>query len=240
MTKQWVLRQSQTTDWNQTTLPNQDGYWHDLDISSIVPVGTKIVLLRIGIGRETGRQMWVRKDDGSMIAGFVHNPGASFVCWNRAQVFCGVTENRTIQYKVSGSGAKGLDLTVAGWYCETSGDRSFVFRTGTDPGYNGDQKLSSLDGNWHSIDFSSVVPSGAYGIYLRMGSFAGIGGQATLKVRGDASYNFEQYCAPYSFAYKCTIAFVKCHSTLRTIEACIVGDTTNIPDPRFTVLGWYI
>ncbi|MHA1408721.1 MAG: hypothetical protein ACTSQY_00135 [Candidatus Odinarchaeia archaeon] len=236
MTRQWVFRGSQTTDWNQSTLPNQDGNWHDLDISSKVPVGTKIVLLRMGIGRETGRQMWVRKDDGSMIAGFVHNPGASFVCWNRAQVFCGVTEERTIQYRVSSSGAKGLDLTVAAWYCETTGSKSIVFRSGTVPNY--DQRLYSPDGNWHSIDLSSVVPSGATAVYVRLNYNASTINQPIFRVRRNSTASFEQYCAPYN-GTKQTYVFLPCN-TNRSIEARVDGHQASYMYPEFLVLGWYI
>jgi len=103
-------------DWNQNDLIF-DGVWHDLDLSSIVPVDTKGVVLRVAhqatlLGfyiyfRTKGNSNWPNVAEcRNLVSAQIHH---------RDKIVA-VDSNRVIQYKAYITAPSLLLITVAGWW----------------------------------------------------------------------------------------------------------------------------
>lgn len=104
------------TDWSITTL-TADGSWHDLDCSSIVPAGTKGIMLRVVVSATaSGKIMHIRKNGNinftNALAGItqVANVSAS----HNGIVPC--DGNRTLEYLISPGTWGTLGITILGWF----------------------------------------------------------------------------------------------------------------------------
>jgi len=103
-------------DWNQDDL-TFDGAWHDLDLSSIVPVDTKGVVLRVAyqatpLGfyinfRTKGNTNWPNVVEcRNVVQGLIRH---------RDKIVA-LDSNREIQYKALNATPDLLLITVAGWW----------------------------------------------------------------------------------------------------------------------------
>lgn len=113
----WVDRGDPATD--DITLASllTDNSWHDLDLSAIVPVGAKIIRLRLRTnpGTSSVRLIYFRKNGNSntySITGVEHETEWHYKM-TVVDVFC--DSNRIIEYLVSGT-MYSLTIVVIGWY----------------------------------------------------------------------------------------------------------------------------
>lgn len=113
----WVDRGDPATD--DITLASllADNSWHDLDLSAIVPVGAKIIRLRLRTnpGTSSARLIYFRKNGNSntySITGVEHETEWHYKM-TVVDVFC--DSDRKIEYLVSGSMYL-LSIVVVGWY----------------------------------------------------------------------------------------------------------------------------
>ena len=104
-------------DFTQATL-TVDGAWHDLDLSGIVPVGAKTVLLRLSI------------DDNAInhVIGVAEQSVSNFVniytlrttvanVFNQGDCIVALNGNRKVQYVITAA-TNTIVITVAGWWFE--------------------------------------------------------------------------------------------------------------------------
>lgn len=103
-------------DWDHATL-TFDGAWHDLDLSSIVPINTRAVVLRVAWQatllpfyinfRRKGNVDWPNVAEcRNLVSGIVHHVDKTVA----------VDSNREIQYKAYITAPSMLLITVAGWW----------------------------------------------------------------------------------------------------------------------------
>lgn len=105
-----------TWDWQVGDLTT-DGAWHDLDLSTIVPAGTKAVLMRANIVdnlvnqllyfREKGNSGW---QNSSLLTTQVANQGINH------DVVVAVDANRVIQYWASSTTWTTINIAVRGYW----------------------------------------------------------------------------------------------------------------------------
>jgi hypothetical protein len=109
-----------TVDWDESTL-TIDGAWHDLDLSSIVPVGAVAVVLHVTAYNDTSF-LWLafrkkgntRAWNSGSIYGFSDIPSA-------CDLVVSLDSNRMIQYMGSNpSGANWCPVVVGGWWSGAS------------------------------------------------------------------------------------------------------------------------
>lgn len=95
-----------------------DATWRDLDLSAILPVGTKAVVLRIGIQNDTaGQSVSFRKNGNSNASNsaIVYTPVANVPNAGQNTVFCDA--NRVIEYYATNGGTwASINVCVMGWY----------------------------------------------------------------------------------------------------------------------------
>ncbi len=107
---------SSAVDWTQATLTT-DGNWYDLDLSSIVPVHAKSVL------------MYVRVKDGSINQSIQFRKNGNSNSINRSvvmtqtvdqgipvDVVCPIDTDRKIEYKTTNTTFTNIDIVVKGWW----------------------------------------------------------------------------------------------------------------------------
>lgn len=100
-------------DFNTLT---DDGAWHDLDLSAIVPVGYRMVLLRfIGGSTRSGAQFYVRKNGATnnINADSVETNGVEAI---RCSFLVACDANRVIEYWATEDGWTVMALTVAAYW----------------------------------------------------------------------------------------------------------------------------
>lgn len=95
----------------------KDGAWHDLDLSSIVPVCVKAVLL---IGHVEGNGVdWTIMFRKKGNVNEVNHGGMETLRANVERcrmIICSVDTNRVLQYKADNQNWATLDLAVRGWW----------------------------------------------------------------------------------------------------------------------------
>lgn len=94
-----------------------DNAWHDLDLSGIVPAGTRCVMFRLDLRDNlVGRTFWLRRDGNVN----VHNASGIVTqvanVYNRIQLVCPCSINRMVEYKVPVGGIDIINLVVVGWW----------------------------------------------------------------------------------------------------------------------------
>ncbi len=94
-----------------------DGNWYDLDLSSIVPVGTKTILLRVDM-RDTGVQLEfrLRENGNSNIFNMsaIFNQVSNF--WVQQDMIVSCDSNRIIEYWATNTTFDNIDIVVSGWW----------------------------------------------------------------------------------------------------------------------------
>lgn len=102
-------------DFNKTTL-TADGSYHDLDLSSIIPAGTKFVQLEVSIiGFAAGKDVRF-KEKGYTGLSVVHNmitPALAIQAFSRFWI--GVDKNQKLRYYGIQHAFEMFDVTVVAW-----------------------------------------------------------------------------------------------------------------------------
>jgi hypothetical protein len=104
-------------DFNAGSL-TEDSAWHDLDLSSIVPVGAKAVLLRVGIahGESIAKTFYIR-ENGNSNMGNVFTILTNVVgTWIYGDCIVALDSNRKAEYKFDSGGTWYSAVTVGGWW----------------------------------------------------------------------------------------------------------------------------
>jgi len=104
-----------SADFDQTDL-TQDGAWHDLDLSSIVPVGVKVVSVNFQLSdTAAGSYMIFRKNgnSNSVTRTVIGTQVANVVTYSDGIVAC--DSGRVIEYLVS-QAISSITITVKGWW----------------------------------------------------------------------------------------------------------------------------
>lgn len=105
-----------SVDYDQTDL-TADGTWNDLDLSSIVPAGVKLVDILLSIeGTTKGSEILLRKNGNTNA---INTTGVTLTIANSelhadCQVSC--DSSRVIEYNASSSGINVIEITVKGWW----------------------------------------------------------------------------------------------------------------------------
>ncbi len=102
-------------DFDQTVLI-QDGGWHDLDLSGIIPENAKAVILHFrGLDAAVGRTLNVRPKNTTTVIGTctVRNQVANISIGLHATI--GVGADRKIQYRSAAPGFAEINFLVRGW-----------------------------------------------------------------------------------------------------------------------------
>jgi hypothetical protein len=103
-------------DFTQVDLTT-DGSWHELDLSGIVPVGAKAVLLTFGIVDNAANSIFRFRKKGNV--NIVNITEARTQVANVAiytMAVCAVDEERKIEYYGSNVVFTGIAITVSGWW----------------------------------------------------------------------------------------------------------------------------
>lgn len=103
-------------DWTQATLI-QDGAWHDLDCSAIVPADAKTILFRVYLRHPLiNKDFYIRtKGNANYVNIFMQRTQvANISIVEDAVVACDT--NRKVQYWISGPGWTSIRITVGGWW----------------------------------------------------------------------------------------------------------------------------
>lgn len=102
-------------DWTKTTL-TADGLWHDLDCSTIVPSGAKVIVFNISLYDDTTNgYLYMRKKGNS------NNKNMSNASQNisnehaYAQVIVACDSDRKVEYRLASKTWGLIYLTIAGW-----------------------------------------------------------------------------------------------------------------------------
>lgn len=154
----WVNRgDPMYPDWQAADLTG-DNTWRDLDLSSMVPVGTKSILLRITMEASSSvRTLSFRKKNN------INWPNVAYCVLyaaNRAHTYdktVAVSSNRKIQYKLSSQVWITLQITLAAWHIGSFGAAGFVNR-GDPPAPDFYETDFTKDSSWHSLDLSAIIP----------------------------------------------------------------------------------
>lgn len=144
-------------DWSKLTLTG-DSAWHDLDLSSIVPIGTNFVLLRVAMDADNvDKKLSFRKKGHTgevniaecrvVVIDLPHHYGKTVA----------VSADRIIQYRLSTVVWRELLITVAGWYVGNYSAKGYEWR-GNTVGADFFGSMVTFDGAWHELDLSGIVP----------------------------------------------------------------------------------
>lgn len=151
-----------------------DNTWHDLDLSSIVPTegANQLVHLLVAISDDvSGGAIQFRKKDNSNTVNVAActlptaNTTYYYDLWVR------MDDNRIVEYKGSNSTFVTLNVAVRGWM-KTSDGGAIAGTKYVDRGELSGWDVSSwtMDGNWHNLDLSSILPESAANqlVHIRM------------------------------------------------------------------------
>lgn len=91
-----------------------DGNYHDLDLSSIVPAGATMVLLRaVVVATNTDRDLLFRKNGNTNSYNVAQLK--TYAANNVQDFIVACDTNRVVEYLISGSGITGVAIVVRGW-----------------------------------------------------------------------------------------------------------------------------
>jgi len=103
------------SDWDETGL-TADSAWHDLDLSSIVGAGARLVLLRVVLltGAGENANMYFRENGNS---NEINVSAVLEESDNQARdVWVQTDASGVIEYKLTKTGTPAIDVTVGGWW----------------------------------------------------------------------------------------------------------------------------
>jgi len=95
-----------------------DGNWHDLDLSSIVPSGAVLVLLRVTVqgGGGVVSRMQFRENANSNAVNIDSVDAASSETEGPASVLVVPDSSRVVEYRSQGTTPASVDVAVGGWW----------------------------------------------------------------------------------------------------------------------------
>jgi len=103
-------------DWNRDSLSANDT-WAELDLSSIVPAGATLVLLRVSIyPTGVGKELRFRKNGNANAINFTRVAGLVATELHSQDMFVKTDSNRVVEYFKSADGFNALSVTVGGWW----------------------------------------------------------------------------------------------------------------------------
>ena len=116
-TRPWAYagRDPSGHDWTEATL-TEDGAWHDLDCSSIVPAGTKLIHLRVYVQDDAVySSIYFRKNGNtnSVAIQGIFTEAVNIARTGNYVVPCDT--NRVVEYMASNVVFTDIDLTITGW-----------------------------------------------------------------------------------------------------------------------------
>lgn len=94
----------------------EDGTWRELDISSKIPVGTQVVLFKVGIKyNAVNKHFYLRKNGYTtgVNAGWV--PSGVADQWSAGDIIVGVDGDRKVEYYAD-AGPTSITLNIKGWW----------------------------------------------------------------------------------------------------------------------------
>lgn len=103
-------------DWDENDL-TQDGLWHTLDMSAVIPAGAKAVNLHYrGLDANVGRILFMRPAGDTTIVGtcFVRNQVANVAVGGWAAT--SISSDRKVEYKSLAPGYTTINFKVRGWW----------------------------------------------------------------------------------------------------------------------------
>jgi len=153
-------------DWDANDL-TWDEAWHDLDLSSIVPVDSTAVVLRVAYTssqlpfyfhfRKKGNVNWPNVSEcRNMVSNKIHH---------RDKIVA-VDSDLKIQYKAYHTIPSLFLITVAGWYVGSLSAAGFVNR-GDPPSHDFSPGDFIKDDSWHELDLTSIIPADTKAILMR-------------------------------------------------------------------------
>lgn len=128
LVKEWIIEQGYISasyvdrgdpaayDFTQATL-TQDNAWHDLDLSAIVPAGTRAVNLNLrGRHSSTGKELLFRANGNVNYhnASGLRTVVGSLYLYN--EITIALDSNRIIEYKAMSPNWTNISISVKGWY----------------------------------------------------------------------------------------------------------------------------
>ena len=103
------------TDFSKTAF-TWDGTWHNLDMSAIVPIKAKAVLVEVGLDWDhVGNQVFLRHPDDTYRDGGIQFRQTVASEWHSRTVLMPV-KNATISYKTWSGTGKTFNWVVLGWF----------------------------------------------------------------------------------------------------------------------------
>lgn len=103
-------------DWRLVNL-TEDGAWHDLDLSAIVPAGAKAVLLRVRYSADAITHNAKFRKNGNAN---VYNMGILYASvaniFMMQDIVCACDSNRVIEYLLTSPNTTACDICIKGWW----------------------------------------------------------------------------------------------------------------------------
>lgn len=150
------LPAASTHDWGTVQLSNVA--WQTWDCSSIVPPGTKAIVLRcVFEASASGRQLFITTEDETAWASMAFCRVISANQLNMQDKIIALTDGLTFKTRVNVATWTRLDLTISHYFL--AGVWQDAFHNRGDPALS-DFGLPGLiaDGNWHTLDLSNIIP----------------------------------------------------------------------------------
>ena len=145
-----------------------DNDWHDLDLSSIVPVGANLAHVLVRLKDDLANSWLMIREKGnttSRNALLQYTPAVNVeTCIDG---FITLDSNRVIEYRGSNTAFTEVDLVVRGWIIPgsvTAGGR--LISRGDPADYDWTEADLTMNNNYHDLDLSSIVPEGATGVLM--------------------------------------------------------------------------
>ena len=147
----------------------QDGAWHDLDLSSLLPIEStgQLVLLKMTFSASSGAIYMEVREKGKTNSG-----NSAYIRQNNSGDFwVKCDDNRKMEYAIYGGAASFVGIGVRGWMKTSDGGAVAGTKYQTRGNLSGwDISSFTKDGNWHNLDLSSIVPESAANqlLHIRM------------------------------------------------------------------------
>lgn len=102
-------------DWDQAVL-TQDNAWHDLDCSSIVPVGAKGIVFALRVRNNLVNKLFSLRKNGNVNSVNISTLATEISnVWNGDDPVCPCDNNRFVEYRTTAGGIWLITLSVKGW-----------------------------------------------------------------------------------------------------------------------------
>lgn len=153
-------------DWELSDLV-EDGNWHDLNLSSIVPDAATQVKFQLTHRSTTVNDRFMLRQNGN-----VNTYNISVLRCYVANLYSDhlflVTPDlvRKVEYRFVGVGCDFLRMTVCGWWLKAEAVIGFVNR-GDPAAVDFTAGDFTIDSAWHVLDLSAIVPANTSAVLMR-------------------------------------------------------------------------